>query len=186
MSNFICQKKTYDLDNFYQEFKHQVLQKTSFQQTQMARKDMFLEANENFSQRLFASEMFQVSSLRCFQYQFKQHDNINMFFNQFQKQLEIKMHDIEKPDVKGSQILIIIPYNEQMSLQVDQKKLFFLIRTFHLKIYKNNQSKKGISWEKINVLNYKMFEQLDKKQNNFQFEAVLAENEALKFQQLKN
>lgn len=50
---------------------------------------------------------------------------------------------------------------------VDPKKLMFLVRTFHLKVYKNNQSKKGINWEKINVLNYKLFEQLDKKQNNF-------------------
>lgn len=64
---------------------------------------------------------------------------------------------------------------------VDQKRLVFLVRTFHLKVYKNNQSKKGINWEKINVLNYKLFEQLDKKQNNFQFEIVLMENEQNKF-----
>ena len=50
--------------------------------------------------------------MKCFQYHFKQHDQVMMFFNQIHKQLEIKMHDIEKLDQMGSIILIVIPYNE--------------------------------------------------------------------------
>ena len=45
-----------------------------------------------------------------------------------------------------------------MSLIMDPKKLIFQIKTFHLKVYKNNQNKKGNNWEKINVLNYKLFD----------------------------
>lgn len=92
------------------------------------------------------------------------------------------MHDIEKLDCKGSLILIVIPYNEQMGIIMDPKKLIFQIKTFHLKVYKNNQNKKGNNWEKINVLNYKLFDQLDKKLNNFKFDILLMEGELTKFQ----
>ena len=99
--------------------------------------------------------------------------------------MEIKMHDIEKLDCKGSLILIVIPFNEDMKLIMDPKKLIFQIKTSHLKIYRNNQSKKGNNWEKINVLNYKLFDQVDKKQNNFKFDILLMEGELTKFQSIK-
>ena len=35
------------------------------------------------------------------------------------------MHDIEKLEIKNSFILIVIPFNDQMKILIDPKKLIF-------------------------------------------------------------
>ncbi len=54
-SNIYHKNQAQDMDSFFQEFKTQVLQKTSFmKKNQQNRKDIFMDSSDNFSQKFYA------------------------------------------------------------------------------------------------------------------------------------